>query len=59
VKEGKFYELDGRKPFPICYGECKEEDFLQFLFKVCEENYISKAAVGEMEFNLMVLSTDI
>lgn len=31
-KNGHVVELDGRKPFPLIYQECTQEEFLPTLF---------------------------
>ncbi|XP_054643052.1 ubiquitin carboxyl-terminal hydrolase isozyme L3 [Dunckerocampus dactyliophorus] len=53
---GQLYELDGRKPFPICHGKTSEDTLLEDAVEVCK-TFMARDP-QEVRFTIIALSKD-
>ena len=51
---GKLYELDGLKPYPVCFGDCDPAHWLDKATPIIMER-IQKYSGGEIRFSLMAV----
>lgn len=56
--DGRLYELDGRKSFPVNHGECRPEELLTKAVAVIQQEFVARDP-EEIRWNLVALCNNV